>query len=392
MHTKTAPSREELIGRATELVPMLGKNAIWQEENRVLHQDTIDALTESGLLRLTLPSRYGGYEADTTTVVDVLSELALGDGATSWVATVWGISTWLTGLFPDEVQDEVFGAGHLRISGTFAPSAVGVPTAGGIILNGKWGFNTAATQSTWNAHAAVRVVDGQQPEPVVVLVPMSDLEVIDDWYSSGMRGSGSVTTVAKDVFVPDARVLPMMPVLQAGQHRSEINATSRLWNTPFLPWASAVTTGTHWGLARAAYATFMERLPTRKITYTDYEHQAHAPLTHLQVADATARIDEAGFHAHRVAERVDAKTGEPWSLQERVTARLDLGLTVQRAREAIDVLSTASGASAILSTVPMQRIARDSQTISMHAYHHANTNLELYGRVICGLEPNTVFL
>mgnify|MGYP006201526921 CR=1 FL=1 len=68
MHTTTAPSREELIGRATELVPVLSKNALWQEENRVLHQDTIDALTESGLLRLTLPARYGGYEADTTTV------------------------------------------------------------------------------------------------------------------------------------------------------------------------------------------------------------------------------------------------------------------------------------------------------------------------------------
>ncbi|MEV8442900.1 acyl-CoA dehydrogenase family protein [Actinosynnema sp. NPDC051121] len=392
MQTTTAPSREELVGRATELVPMLGKNALWQEENRVLHQDTIDALTESGLLRLTLPARYGGYEADTRTVVDVMSELALGDGAASWVGTVWTISTWLTGLFPDHVQDEVFGSGDVRISGTFAPSAVGVPTEGGIVLNGKWGFNSAAPQSTWNAHAAVRVVDGQQPEPIVVLVPMSDLEIIDDWHASGMRGSGSVTTVAKDVFVPDDRVLPMMPVLLEGRHSSVLNATSKLWQIPFLPWASAVTTGTHHGLARAAYAAFMERLPTRKITYTDYEHQAHAPLTHIQVADATARIDEAGFHAHRVAALVDGKVGEPWSLHDRVSARLDLGLTVQRAREAIDILSNASGASSVMSTVPIQRIARDSQVISMHAYHHADTNLELYGRVVCGLEPNTVFL
>ncbi|MFE2756670.1 acyl-CoA dehydrogenase family protein [Actinosynnema sp. NPDC059335] len=392
MHTTTTPPREELVGRATELVPMFAKNAIWQEEHRVLHPDTVDALTGSGLLRLTLPKRYGGYEADTTTIVDVLSELALGDGAVSWVGTVWTISTWLTGLFPDHVQDEVFGAGDVRISGTFAPSAVGVPTAGGIVLNGKWGFNSAAPQSTWNAHAAVRVVDGQQPEPVLVLVPMSDLEVVDDWHAAGMRGSGSVTTVAKDVFVPDERVLSFVPVLQEGRHASETNARSARWQVPFLPWASAVTTGTHHGLARAAYAAFMERLPTRKITYTDYEHQAHAPLTHLQVADATARIDEAGFHAHRVAARVDAKVGEPWSLHDRVSARLDLGLTVQRAREAIDVLANASGASSVLSTVPIQRIARDSRTIAMHAYHHADTNLELYGRVVCGLEPNTVYL
>jgi alkylation response protein AidB-like acyl-CoA dehydrogenase len=392
MNTTVAPSREELIRRAADLAPLLNKNAIWQEENRVLHEDTIVALTEAGMLRLTLPARYGGYECDTATLVDVLSELALGDGATGWVATVWALSTWLTGLFPDEVQDEVFGSGDARIAGTFAPSAVGVPTSGGVVLNGKWKFNTGAPQSGWNAHAAVRAVEGQQPEPVLVLLPMSDLEVIDDWYAAGMRGSSSVTTIAKDVFVPDSRVLPMIPVLQEGRHNSKLNAASKLWQIPFLPWATAVTCAPHYGLARAAYAAFMERLPTRKITYTDYERQDQAPLTHIQIADATARIDEAGFHAHRVAAQVDTKVGEPWSLQDRVSARLDLGLTVQRTREAIDILANASGASSILNTVPIQRIARDSQTISLHAYHHPNTNLELYGRVICGLEPNTQFL
>jgi 3-hydroxy-9,10-secoandrosta-1,3,5(10)-triene-9,17-dione monooxygenase len=392
MKTSALPSRKELIGRATDLIPLLKENAVWQEEKRILHKDTIEALTDAGLLKLVLPKRYGGYEADATTVVDVLSEIALGDGAASWVTTVWALSTWLTALLPDEVQDEVFGEGDVRIAGTFAPSGVGVPVAGGVVLNGRWGFNTAAPQSLWNTHSAVRIVEGQQPEPILVLVPMSDLEIIDDWHASGMQGSGSVTTVAKNLFVPESRVLPMGPVLLEGRHRSELNASSSLWRIPFLPFASAVTCGTHYGLARAAYATFMERLPNRRITYTDYEHQADAPLTHIQVADATARIDEAGFHTHRVAARVDAKAGQTWSLRDRVTARLDLGLTVKRGREAIDILSTASGASSVLSNVPIQRIVRDSQVISMHAYHHPNTNLELFGRVVCGLEPNTLFL
>ena len=392
MNHNAAPSREELVGRATELAPLLAKNALWQEDNRILHEDTIQALTDAGLLRLTLPARYGGHECDTTTLVDVLSELALGDGSASWVATVWNISTWLAGLFPDEVQDEVLGSGGVRICGTFAPHAVGVPTAGGIVLNGRWSFNTGARQSSWDAHAAVRVVDGQQPEPVLVLVPVADLEVVDDWHASGLRGTGSVTTVAEDVFVPESRVLPMVPVMQEGRHRSATNAASRLWNVPFLPWACAVTSATAHGLARAAQAAFMERLPTRGITYTDYEHQAHAPLTHVQVADAQARIDESAFHVHRVAARVDAKTGEPWSVHDRVTARLDLGMGVQRAKEAVDILTNASGASSVLSTVPIQRIARDSQTSSLRAFAHPDTNLELFGRVACGLEPNTQYL
>ncbi|RKT87214.1 Acyl-CoA dehydrogenase [Saccharopolyspora antimicrobica] len=393
MKTSVAPSREELVGRAKDLAPLLSKNALWQEENRILHDDTIQAMTDAGLLKMTLPARYGGYECDTTTLVDVLSEIALGDGAASWTATVWTLSNWLTGLLPDEVQDEVFGSGEVRISGTFAPNAVGVPTSGGVVLNGQWGFNSGARQSSWNAHAAVRVVEGQQPEPVLVLLPMSDLEIVDDWDSTGLRGTGSVTTVAKDVFVPDSRILPMMPVMQEGRHSSVINAGSPLWRVPFLPWACAVTSSTAYGLARAANAAFMERLPTRKITYTDYEHQAHAPLTHIQIAEATARTDEAGFHAHRLATRVDTKApGEPWSVQDRVTSRLDLGLTIQRAKESVDILNNASGASSVRMTVPIQRIARDIHTSSLHAFAHPDTNLELYGRVACGLEPNTQFL
>ncbi|RKT55186.1 acyl-CoA dehydrogenase family protein [Saccharothrix australiensis] len=393
MNTSAAPSRAELIGRAADLAPLFGKNAIWQEENRILHDDTVAALTDAGLLRMTLPARYGGYEVDTTTLVDVLSELAKGDGATGWVATVWSISTWLTGLFPDEVQDEVFASGDVRISGTFGPTAVGVPAPGGIVLNGKWVFNTGARQSGWNAHAAVLAAEGEEPQPVMVMLPMADLEIIDDWHTSGMRGTGSVTTVAKDVFVPSARILPMVPVLQEGRHLSKLNAETRLWNVPFMPWACAVVCATPYGLARAADTAFMERLPTRKITYTDYEHQADAPLTHLQVAKASLRIDEAGFHVHRAAELVDTKApGEPWSVKERVQVRLDMGAACLRAKEAVDILNNASGGSSVHNTVPIQRIARDIQTSSLHSIMHPDTNLELFGRVACGLEPNTQFL
>jgi hypothetical protein len=60
------------------------------------------------------------------------------------------------------------------------------------------------------------------------------------------------------------------------------------------------------------------------------------------------------------------------------------------AKEAIDILNTASGGSSIYSSVPIQRIERDIQAASLQGMIHPNTNLELYGRIRCGLEPNTV--
>ncbi|NBE49979.1 acyl-CoA dehydrogenase family protein [Streptomyces boluensis] len=386
-------SRAELVRRAQELVPLLQRNAPWGEENRRLHDETIEALKDSGVLRMRVPARYGGHESDSRTVVDVISELARGDGSVAWTASVWAISSWMVGLFPDEVQDEVFADPDVRISGILSPGAMAVPTDGGYLVNGKWSFNTGSQQSQWNVNAAVRPTPDGQHEPVMVLIPMSELQIIDDWHTSGLRSTGSVTTVAENVFVPENRVMSMIPVLQ-GQHSSVANADSPVYNTPFMPTACATVGAPALGMAKAAKDAFFERLPGRKITYTAYESQSEAPLTHLQVAEATVKIDEAEFHAHRIAEALDSKSaaGEPWTLEERARVRLDLGAVCQRAKEAVDILNTASGGSSVYSSVPIQRIERDIQTVNLHAILHPNTNLELYGRVLCGLEPNTHYI
>ncbi|MDH6130144.1 acyl-CoA dehydrogenase family protein [Kitasatospora sp. GP82] len=392
MTSKEAPSREELVSRAAELVPMLEKNALWHERHRRLSVETVTSLAESGLLKLRVPKRYGGYESDMRTVVDVIAELGRGDGSTAWVMAVWAISSWMAGLFPDEVQDEIFATPDVRVSGILSPTAVAVPTEGGVLLNGKWSFNSGALQSSWNTNAAVLMTpDG--PQPIMVAVPLADLQIIDDWHTTGLRGSGSVTTVAADLFVPEPRVLPMVPVLQ-GRHRSLENAESSIYRAPFMPTACATISAPALGLAKAAKQAFFERLPGRKISYTSYDSQAEAPLTHLQVAEAVTRIDEAEFHAHRAATLLDTKspTGEAWTLEERARIRLDLGAVCQRTKEAVDILNTASGGSSIYTTVPIQRIERDVQTLNLHAILHPNTNLELYGRIACGLEPNTLYL
>lgn len=393
MSITAAPPRNELVDRAAELVPLLREKAMWMDENRRMHEEVVAALTAAGILKMRVPVRYGGFEADMRTVADVIAELGRGDGSTSWTVAVWAISTWMLGLFPDEVQDEVFATPDVRISGILSPSALATPVDGGVILNGKWSFNTGAQQSTWNTNAAILATAEGGHEPIMTAIPISDLQIVDDWYTSGLRGSGSVTTIAKDLFIPADRVLPMGPVLQ-GQHRSKLNANAPIFKALFMPTACTTVSAVALGLARAAKDAFLERLPGRRITYTSYEDQSKAPLTHLQVAEATVKVDEAGFHTCRCADLIDAKSpaGEPWTLEERAGARLDLGATCARAKEAVDILNTASGGSSLYRDVPIQRIQRDVQALNLHAIMHPATNLELYGRIVCGLDSNTPYI
>lgn len=392
--TTDVPTREQLVRRASELVPVLRKNAAWSEENRRIHDDSIEALADAGIFRMRVPARFGGYETDTRTLVDVAAEIGRADGSTGWIASVNWIPAWMAGLFPDHVQDEVFATPDVRVCGTLSPSAMAAPAEGGIVVNGKWGFISGALHAHWQVVVAVQIAPDSEPMPVMALVPMSDLQIVDDWHTSGLKGTGSVSTVAENVFVPADRVLPLGAVVQGQGGASRTNAAAAIYRAPLLPVAAASSVGAVLGMARAAKEVFLERLPERKITYTNYASQAEAPLTHLQVADATMKIDQAQFHAYRLADLVDSKNEQdaPWTLEERVRARADMGAVCRLAKEAVDILASASGGSSIYSDVAIQRIARDIQAVSLHALMHPNTNSELYGRVLCGLEPNTLYV
>lgn len=391
-NTVSAPAAK-IVETAAGLVPRLRANALWAEENRRLHPDSLQALTEAGIFRLRVPLRYGGREADTRTLVEVAAELGRGDGCAAWAAMVCWITTWMAGLFPDEVQDEVFADPDARVCGTLSPSATAAPAPGGIVVNGEWGFISGALHSRWQVIIGI-LAGPEQPMPFMALVPLAELTVVDDWHTSGLRGSGSVTTLARDLFVPAARFVPLPMVLQGGQHASVLNAGSPIYRVPLLPVASASSAGAALGMAKAAKDCFFERLPERKITYTAYERQREAPLTHLQVADAVMKIDEAEFHALRLAALVDARAadGAPFSLAERAAARADMGAAVRLSKEAVDILAGASGGSSIYRDVAMQRIVRDVQAVSLHALMHPETNAELFGRVLCGLEPNSIYI
>ncbi|GGS42504.1 MULTISPECIES: acyl-CoA dehydrogenase family protein [Actinokineospora] len=391
--TTEVPPREELVQRAAKLAPLLQKHANWSEENRRLHDEVVEAMADAELFKLRRPKRYGGFEADTRTLVDVAAELARGDASASWVSSVYTIPGWMACLFPDEVQDEVFATPDTRICGTLSPSAMAAPADGGVVVTGKWQFISGAHHAHWQEVIAIFMPPEGEPYPIMALVPISDLLIVDDWYTSGLKGTGSVSTVAKDLFIPQQRVVPLPAVLQ-GQSASRGNAGSAIYNAPLLPVAAASSVGTALGMGRAARDVFLRRLPNRKITYTAYESQREAPLTHLQVAEATMKLDQAEFHAHRLTDLVDGKCvdGTEWKLEERARARADLGAVVRLSKEAVDIFASASGGSSIYSDIPIQRIARDVAAVNLHALMHPNTNAELYGRVLCGLEPNTLYI
>jgi hypothetical protein len=136
----------------------------------------------------------------------------------------------------------------------------------------------------------------------------------------------------------------------------------------------------------------MERLPGRSITYTDYTKQSEAPVTHIQVCEAALMIDSADAHMRLGARILDHPADGTVSFFERVKGRAHVTYSTGLSRQAVDILFLASGASSIQRQVPIQRYQRDIQALANHAIMHAPTGNEIYGRVLCGLQPHTLII
>ncbi|HEY7446373.1 MAG TPA: acyl-CoA dehydrogenase family protein [Vicinamibacterales bacterium] len=379
-------SRAELVQRVAALVPMLRKNAAAAEAARRVSEESYDALSQAGVFRMMAPKRFGGDEADFQTQCDVLAEVGRGCPSTSWVATIFSAMGWLTGVFPDEAQEEIFADRDPRISGVFSPTGTAVRKGGGLVVNGRWPFNTGGHGARWTVLNAV--LGEGAGIPTCVLVKSHELKRLDDWHASGMAATGSDTIVAENVFVPPHRSLPLPDMIEA-RYPARHNADNPYFNYPTAAVLTVNAGGTPLGIARGAWEAFFERLPGRGITYTTYTNKAEAPVTHLQLGEASLKIESSDAHVRRAAALLDQHSGGPMSMESRVKARAHIAYATGLAREAVDMLFYASGASSIQSEVPIQRFQRDIQALANHAIMHPQTSFELYGRVLCGLPPNS---
>lgn len=387
--------RETLVGRAAELFPLLRAGVAEAERDRRLPQASIDALVASGIFKILVPKRYGGYEADTRTYLEVLAELARGDASTAWVVSLLTGLSFMIGMYPEQAQDEIYGADPDALAcGVLTPNGAAQRRPGGYVVSGSWPFASGCLHCTWGgATVPLLDADGTMSNVGFVLMPMSDLSIEDTWFTVGMRGTGSNTLVAEEVFVPDHRVLPLIGPTGAMDVEPLTPFTDEvIYQAPLGPFGVLSFVGTNLGLGRAALETTLEQLPKRSIAYTTYTRQIEAPSTHIDLGEAATRIDTAHLLAYRAADDIEQAlaSGHKLDLPARARIRANLAFAARTTREAVDSLMQLCGASSMAEFNYLQQIQRDLNTVSLHGLLRASVCLEVYGATLCGLEPTTM--
>lgn len=387
--TTTVPDAAELVGRALELKALLSGNAAKGETDRRVAEESIQAMTEAGLFKIATPKRYGGYETSMRTMLDVSAAVAEADGGTSWILTLTNVCNWMVGLFPQQAQDEVFGADpDAKVSGVLAPTAETTKVEGGWRVSGKWYYNSGSWHATW-AGLGIPITDetGQVVDQGMALIPRSDMDLQDTWFVAGMRSSGSNCLIAEDVFVPEHRVMRVPPAI-TGDYPSEHLATEPLYRSALVPILALVLIGPQLGMGRAALELVTKKAASKAISYTFFESQTASVAFQLQIAEAARLIDTAHLHAYRAADDIDqaAVFGEYPDYLTRARIRSDVGVVADSITRAIDILLSAHGAASFAEVNPLQRIWRDSATAARHAIVLPMVGYEVYGKALLGVE------
>ncbi|MFJ8864024.1 acyl-CoA dehydrogenase family protein [Streptomyces sp. NPDC102451] len=385
------PQAQKILARLEELRPWLREHQAEAEQQRRIPQDTIERLDAAGLFALTTPRRYGGADFTTRELHDVYRVLGAGCGATAWM--VWaaaGGNLW-SFSFADDVMSPVYaspwtGNHTFAVGGTSRRmSGAARRVDGGWMVQGAWPFATGSVHAS-HGFLAVFYDETDDAKVGMVLVPKEELVARDDWDAMGMAATGS-QTVATDgeLFVPDERFSTPQ---QLNAHIADLTEQGLGPRRGGLARSLVTGTGVALGMADHAMEVFLGGVGKRSIPYSPYARQLDAPITHLTVGRAHARIHAAGLVADAaVAEldRLDAAGADPTE-REVVRFHTDVAYVWDACSAAVETLFRASGASAIIKRQPLQRIARNCRAGSLHAAHNIDTWMETMGRELCGVE------
>jgi 3-hydroxy-9,10-secoandrosta-1,3,5(10)-triene-9,17-dione monooxygenase len=385
-------SPTDLIRRAHALVPTLRARQAECEALGRLPQATNDEFVAAGFYRILQPRRFGGYEFDLPTFVQVMMEVSRGCASSGWVlALTAGHAIMLSAFFSEQAQIDVYGAdGEFRGPSRTPPTVKAEPVEGGYLLTGDWDYVSGCDIAT-HIIGGISVNHGAaiQAEPRVAIVDRADCSIVDDWDTIGMRGTGSRRVVVHDAFVPGYRTIPPMRDAFGSRaapgrrvHRNPMYAAGRLVSVLFEEMAAVAV-----GLAKGALDVYEQELCSSRLSMPPFGLRSEVPEYQRHFGDAWATIQVAQATVLRVAERYmdfarqDVEEGVPFSDERDLQLQLLEQYATRLAGDAVDLMFRTAGTHVAQRGSMLQRYFRDMAVLKTHIAAQVDRGAESFGRV-----------
>ncbi|NTF90331.1 SfnB family sulfur acquisition oxidoreductase [Agrobacterium rhizogenes] len=360
-------SEEEAIATARVLAKQFAESASSRDIDRLLPHAELDALSQSGLLSITVPSEYGGLDVSNAVLAEVTAILAEADGSIGQIPqNHFYILEALRNDGSEEQKQFFFGRALAGDRFGNALSEKGTKTVGhyntlitreglGYRINGRKYYSTGVIFADW---ITVFALDDEE-RLTMSFVPRGTegIEIVDDWDGFGQRTTGSGTTILNNVYVRADAVV---------SHQKGFERPTTIGSV-----GQIIHAGVDLGIARAAFAETVEFVKTnaRPWMNSGVERASDDPLTIAKVGQIAIRLEAATAVVERAGRKVDIAQIDP-SEANVVAATLAVAaakvLTTEIALEASNTLFELAGTSSVRVGLNLDRHWRNARTHTLH--------------------------
>jgi alkylation response protein AidB-like acyl-CoA dehydrogenase len=267
--------------------------------------------------------------------------------------------------------------------GAQAPWGKAVRVDGGYRVTGRWSFASGCNHcSILVAGNLVVQPDGTPsgpfPEYRMAVFPANEVEIIDTWHVSGLRGTGSHDIKVDDVFVPDERMLAF------GLAAAQIDAPT--YRYPALGFLALTISPIPLGIARRAIDELVA-LASGKTPMNIGSKLAERSFTQHEIGKAEAILRSARAWMYEVTDEIweKAVAGDEITPKDRAMVRMACAHAALESVRAVEIAYTLGGGSSIYEGNVLQRCLRDAHAATQHVML-APPNYEPGGKAMLGLD------
>ena len=373
-----------VVDSLRELHADVARRADEIEATRHLPSDIADSLVAAGAFKLCVPSEIGGVQATALELVTAIEEMSQADGAAGWCLMISATSGVTAAYLAPEFAREIHGDPLTVTGGIFAPRGKAVKDGDGYIVSGTWQWASGSSHCQWMKGGCIVHEDGKPrmlrdgvPDIRTMYFPRAAIRLHDNWFSSGLCGSGSCDMTVENLHVPEGHTLSMIS--------DKPWCDGPLYRFPLFGLLAIGCGAVALGIARGAIEDIRElagaKTPTlsRRTLAERAQVQADVAKAEAQVSSARAWLVEEVGKSWEAAARGDAIP-----LARRSALRLAATHAVDASVRAVDSCYTLGGGTSVYRASPLQRRFRDVHVITQHMMVAAPT-YELAGRILLGL-------
>jgi 3-hydroxy-9,10-secoandrosta-1,3,5(10)-triene-9,17-dione monooxygenase len=378
------PAEERaVLERARALIPRLVERAPAAAAARRLPPETVAEYRAAGILRILQPRRFGGMQGRFSLFSRIVEELTWGCASSAWVYAVLAEHQWILAQYPEQAQIDVWGDEPEAVaSSSLAPRAAARRVAGGWRLSGRYSFSSGCDYAQWAIVGAFLGEMGDPQSIAYLLVPLAEVEIIDDWQTLGLLGTGSKSLVLDDVCVPEHRAVMVADLFAGTPPGALVHPDYPVLRAPRGFLVSYSLPPVAIALGRRALDIACTALAGR--VSRGVSRIAQSEVVQMALGEAAAAIDTATamLHAGRDASTEAVGSGRRIAEAEALRARRDMVFAQHLVGAALDRLCELDGARWVYDSDQLGAIRRDVMTILTHHAASRQAAMAPYGKML----------